>query len=112
MAIALGTFIEQTDGSFTGILRTLNVTASLVIIPVRKQSQNAPDYRVYDGNGQHCEVGAGWSHTAKSSGETYLSLKIAAPEFGPNWLRARLVKVDGPQEDSASHLILWEPRER
>ncbi|MGA8756606.1 MAG: DUF736 family protein [Stellaceae bacterium] len=29
------------------------------------------------------EVGAGWSQVAKSSGETFVNLKIAAPEFGP-----------------------------
>jgi uncharacterized protein (DUF736 family) len=27
-------------------------------------------------------VGPGWSQIAKSSGETYLNLKIASPEFG------------------------------
>ncbi|MCT9000189.1 DUF736 domain-containing protein [Chelativorans intermedius] len=112
MAITLGTFTKQNDGSFTGTLKTLNVTANLVIVPVDKMSENAPDYRVYAGNGQRYEVGAGWSQVAKSSGETYLNLKIAAPEFGPNWVRARLVKLETPMEDGTSHLALWEPRER
>ncbi len=61
MAITLGTFTKQNDGSFTGTLKTLNVTANLVIVPVDKMSENAPDYRVYAGNGQRYEVGAGWS---------------------------------------------------
>ena len=93
MAITLGTFTKQNDGSFTGTLKTLNVTANLVIVPVNKMSENAPDYRVYAGNGQRYEV-------------------IAAPEFGPNWVRARLVKLETPMEDGTSHLALWEPRER
>jgi uncharacterized protein (DUF736 family) len=42
-------------------------------------SDNAPDHRVYAG--QRYEVGAGWSQVAKSSGETYLNLKIAAPDY-------------------------------
>lgn len=112
MAITLGAFTKQNDGSFSGVLKTLNVTASLTVVPVTKQSEQAPDYRVYAGNGQRYEVGAGWSQVAKSSGETYLNLKIAAPEFGPNWVRVRLVKLETPTEDGATHLALWEPRER
>ena len=112
MALTLGTFSQLADGSFTGTLRTLNATATLVIAPVDKASENAPDHRVYAGNGQRYEVGAGWSRVAKSSGETYINLKIGAPEFGPNWVRARLVKLETPGEDGITHIALWEPRER
>ncbi len=112
MAITLGTFTKLDDGAFTGTLKTLNVTANLTIIPVDKQSDNAPDHRVYAGNGQRYEVGAAWSQVAKSSGETYLNLKIGAPEFGPNWVRARLVKLEHPGEDGTTHIALWEPRDR
>jgi uncharacterized protein (DUF736 family) len=73
-------------------------------------SDNAPDHRVYAG--QRYEVGAGWSQVAKSSGETYLNLKIGAPEFGPSWLRCRLVKLEHPAEDGATHIALWEPRDK
>lgn len=112
MALTLGTFTKQNDGSFTGTLKTLNITAGLTIVPAEKMSENAPDFRVYAGNGHRYEVGAAWSRVAKSSGETYLNLKIAAPEFGPNWVRARIVKLETPQEDGATHLALWEPREK
>ena len=110
MAITLGTFTKQDNGTFTGTLKTLNVTAALSIVPVDKLSDNAPDHRVYAG--QRYEVGAGWSQVAKSSGETYVNLKIAAPEFGPNWVRCRLVKLENPAEDSATHIAVWEPRDR
>ena len=110
MAITLGTFTKQDNGTFTGTLKTLNVTAALSIVPVDKISDNAPDHRVYAG--QRYEVGAGWSQVAKSSGETYVNLKIAAPEFGPNWVRCRLVKLETPAEDGATHIALWEPRDR
>lgn len=112
MAITLGAFTTQKDGSFTGVLKTLNANANLTIVPVSKTSENAPDYRVYAGNGSRYEVGAAWSQVAKSSGETYLNLKIGAPEFGPAWVRARLVKLETPTEDGATHLALWEPRDR
>jgi uncharacterized protein (DUF736 family) len=110
MAITLGTFTKLDNGAFTGTLKTLNVTASLSIVPVDKMSDNAPDHRVY--SGQRYEVGAGWSQVAKSSGETYLNLKIAAPEFGPNWVRCRLVKLEQLAEDGATYIALWEPRDR
>jgi hypothetical protein len=41
-----------------------------------------------------------------------VNLKLAAPEFGPNWLRCRLVKLEHPAEDGATHIALWEPRDR
>ena len=49
MAITLGTFSKQDNGTYTGTLRTLNVSAAISIVPVDKHSDNAPDYRVYAG---------------------------------------------------------------
>ena len=91
-------------------MRTLNVSAALTIVPGDKTSENSPDYRVYAA--QRYEIGAGWSQIAKSSGETYVNLKLAAPEFGPMWLRCRLVKLEQPAEDGTTHIALWEPRDR
>lgn len=105
-------FLKQNDGSFAGTLKTLNITANLIIVPATKISDNAPDYRVYASGSQRYEVGAAWSQVAKTSGETYLNLKIAAPEFGQNWVRARIVKLEEPREDGTTHLALWEPREQ
>lgn len=110
MAITLGTFTRLENGVFSGTLKTLHVAVALTIVPVDKMSENAPDHRVYAG--QRYEVGAAWSQVAKSSGETYLNLKIGAPEFGPSWVRARLVKLERPNEDGTTHMALWEPRDR
>jgi uncharacterized protein (DUF736 family) len=109
MALTLGTFTKQENGSFTGIFRTLNVQAALSIVPVEKIAEKAPDFRIYAG--ARYEVGAGWSQVAKSSGETYLNLKVGAPEFGLTWVRFRLVKLETPAEDGATHIALWEPRD-
>jgi uncharacterized protein (DUF736 family) len=76
-----------------------------------KISKKAPDYRVYTA-GQRYEIGAGWSQVAKTSGEIYLSLRIGCPEFGSQWVRCRLVKLEQPAEDDATHIALWEPRDR
>jgi len=56
MAITLGTFTKLDGGSFTGTLKTLNITAALTIVPTEKVSEHAPDHRVYAG--QRYEVGA------------------------------------------------------
>jgi uncharacterized protein (DUF736 family) len=87
----------------------INVTATLAIVPIEKTSDKAPDHRVYAGPRR--EVGAGWSQVAKSSGETYINLKIGSPDFGPTWVRCRLVKLEKPAEDGATHIALWEPRD-
>jgi len=49
MAITLGAFTKQNDGSFTGALKTMNITANLTIVPADKKSEQAPDFRVYAG---------------------------------------------------------------
>ena len=110
MAITLGTFTKFDNGAFTGTLKTLHVAVPVNIVPVDKMSDKAPDHRVYAG--QRHEIGAGWTQVAKSSGETYLNLKIGAPEFGPKWVRCRLVKLEQPAEDGSTHIALWEPRDR
>jgi uncharacterized protein (DUF736 family) len=110
MANTLGNFSKMDDGVFAGTFKTLNFTGPLTIVPVDKKSDDAPDHRVYAGNSRNYEVGAGWSMVAKSSGETYVNLKIAAPEFGPYTIMCRLVKREQAAEDGTTHMILWEPR--
>ena len=66
MALTLGTFTKQDNGSFTGILKTLNVQAALSIVPVDKVSEKAPDHRIYAGS--RYEVGAGWNSTTQDDG--------------------------------------------
>jgi hypothetical protein len=51
-------------------------------------------------------------HPAVSSSSFDVNLKIAAPEFGPYAIYCRLVKLEQPAEDGATHMILWEPRDR
>ena len=108
MAITLGTFTQLDDGVLTGTFKTLNVTASLAIVPIEKTSDKAPDHRVYAGP-RH-EVGAGWSQVAKSRARLHQPQNWFAG-FGPIWVRCRLVKLEKPAEDGATHIALWEPRD-
>ncbi len=112
MARTLGTLTRTDDGSFIGVLKTLNITTNLAIVPTDRLSEEAPDHRVYAGGGQRYEIGAGWSQTAKSSGQTYLNLKMEAPEIAPSALYARLVKLEQPADEGHTHIILWEARDR
>jgi uncharacterized protein (DUF736 family) len=109
MAITLGTFSKLDDGAYAGTFRTLNVTATLAIVPVDRTSDKAPDYRVYGPN-RH-EIGAGWSAKAKESGKEYINLKLGSPEFGNAWLRCRLVELDEKDAAGNTHIALWEPRD-
>ena len=42
---------------------------------------------------QGIEIGAGWTRKGETSGKDYVSLSIAAPEFGPKKLYANLGKA-------------------
>ena len=109
MAITLGTFSKLDDGAFAGNFKTINVTVTLAIVPVERRSDKAPDYRVYAG--QRYEIGAGWSAKARESGKEYINLKLGSPEFGPHWLRCRLVELDEKDAAGNTHIALWEPRD-
>jgi len=72
----LGT-MKLNDDAFSGKLETLSVTRDINIKPTGLTDENAPDYRVFSGNG---EVGAGWVRTSKK-GNQYICLKLDDPSF-------------------------------
>jgi uncharacterized protein (DUF736 family) len=101
---AIGYVASQENGSFRGQLKTLSIRTEIAIAPNAKKAHNAqPDYRVYSGD---VEIGAGWSRRSETSGRDYVSLSLAAPEFGPRRLYANLV----PSADREDRfVILWNP---
>jgi uncharacterized protein (DUF736 family) len=103
---AIGYVTKQANGSFKGQLKTLSIRAEVEIIPNRsKTSETQPDYRVSAGG---VEVGAGWTRTGEVSGRDYVSLSLAAPEFGPRRLYANLGRAAG-QDDDDAFAIIWNP---
>ncbi len=103
---AIGYVTKQANGSFKGQLKTLSIRAEVEIIPNRgKASETQPDYRVSAGG---VEVGAGWIRTGEVSGKDYVSLSLAAPEFGPRRLYANLGRAAG-QDDEDAFAIIWNP---
>jgi uncharacterized protein (DUF736 family) len=103
---AIGYVTRQEDGSFKGQLRTLSIRADIEIMPNRrKNTEGQPDYRVVT-NG--IEVGAAWRRVSRDSGTSYVSLSLAAPEFGPRKLYANLGRAAGQDDDNVL-AVIWNP---
>lgn len=56
----------------------------------------------------NAEIGAGWNRTGETSGRDYVSLSLAAPEFGPRKLYANLGRAAG-QDDDDAYAVIWNP---
>ena len=103
---AIGYVTRQEDGSFKGQIRTLSIRADVDIAPNRgKSSNNQPDYRIVT-NG--VEIGAAWKRVSRDTGAEYISLSLAAPEFGPRKLYANLGRAAG-QDDDSVFAVIWNP---
>ena len=103
---AIGYVNKQDDGRYTGSIRTISIRADVEIIPnVNKTADAQPDYRVMT---QGIEIGAGWTKKGETSGKEYVSLALAAPEFGPRKLYANLGRAAG-QDDDSLYALIWNP---
>jgi len=102
---AIGYVTKGDDGSFKGQLRTLSIRAEIDIVANRgKSADTQPDYRVLSDG---VEIGAGWMRRSETSGRDYVSLSLAAPEFGPRRLYANLGQAAGGPEDRFA--VIWNP---
>lgn len=99
-------YVTRDGEGFKGQLKTLSIRTEIEILPNRsKSSDTQPDYRVSAGG---VEVGAGWVRRGEMSGKDYVSLSLAAPEFGPRRLYANLGRAAG-QDDEDAFVIIWNP---
>ena len=102
---AIGHVTRSSNGGFKGQFRTLTIRADIDIVPNdQKSSDNQPDYRVLSDG---IEVGAGWNRRSETSGRDYVSLSLAAPEFGPRRLYANLGRAAGDDENAFA--LIWNP---
>jgi uncharacterized protein (DUF736 family) len=103
---AIGYVIKNDNGSYRGQLKTVSIRAEIDIIPSRdKSAETQPDFRVFT---QGIEIGAGWTRRGENSGKDYVSLSLAAPEFGPSKLYANLGRAAG-QDDDSMFAVIWNP---
>ena len=75
----IGTFARNSDGSYTGTIKTLafNVQARLTPSDPTTASEKAPDLRVVVAG---VEIGAAWRRTSKDD-RVYHSVKLDDPSF-------------------------------
>ena len=103
---AIGYVRKENDGRYTGQLKTISIKADIDIVPnANKTTDSQPDFRVLT---QGTEIGAGWTKKGDTSGKEYVSLSLAAPEFGPKKLYANLGKAAG-QDDDNVYAVIWNP---
>lgn len=99
-------YVTRDGNGFKGQLKTLSIHTEIEIVPnTRKSGDTQPDYRV---SAAGVEVGAGWVRRGEMSGKDYVSLSLAAPEFGPRRLYANLGRAAG-QDDEDAFAIIWNP---
>ena len=103
---AIGFVNGTIEKGFVGQLKTLSIRAPIEIRTNRSKNGDVqPDYRVYS---EGVEIGAGWIRVGQVSGEPYVSLSLAAPEFGPRRLYANLGRAAG-QDGEDGYALIWNP---
>lgn len=93
----IGTFTRGENDSFAGTIKTLALTVKASIRPSSKDTEKAPDYRVYAGA---VEIGAAWQKTSRED-RPYLSVKLDDPSL-PAPIYATLVEAEG-----GDHQLIW-----
>ncbi len=100
-------YVTREGNGFKGEIKTLSIRTQITIVPNQKASETQPDYRVVAGG---VEVGAGWNRRGETSGKDFVSLSLAAPEFGPRRIYANLGRAAG-QDDDDAFAIIWNPND-
>ena len=103
---AIGYVTKQSNGGYKGQLKTLSIRADIDLVPnTTKTADNQPDFRVMT---RGYEIGAGWIRKSETSGKDYVSLSLAAPEFGHRKLYANLGRAAGHDDDDV-FAVIWNP---
>lgn len=102
---AIGYLTRQNDETFIGRLTTLTIQADMELRQnVAKADGARADYQVFV-NG--VEVGSGWKKTSLETQREYVSISLAAPEFGSKPIKANLGAIMGKEGDT--YAVIWNP---
>jgi uncharacterized protein (DUF736 family) len=104
---AIGRVYKQPDGTYKGQLATLSIRQNIQFMKNTKTNDSQPDFVIMAND---VEVGAAWWRMAVSSGKEYLSVSLAAPEFGNRTLYANLGRP-ARSDDDTEFAIIWNPQE-
>ena len=102
----IGLVRKLENGTFKGQIKTLSIRQDVVFVKNNKTNESQPDYLVM---ADTIEIGAAWHRTAISSGKDYISVALAAPEFGNQTLFANLGRAAG-SEDENEFALIWNPQ--
>ncbi len=102
---SIGRVQLRDDGSYVGYLATLSIRKNIELKPNEKTKDHQPDFVVVAGD---VEVGAAWNKKGVASGNEYVSVSLAAPEFGDRTIYANLGRAAG-SEDENEFAIIWNP---
>ncbi|MDH2380728.1 DUF736 family protein [Bradyrhizobium sp. CER78] len=103
---AIGYVTKTENGGYKGQLKTVSIRTDIDIVANHDKTADAqPDFRVVT---QGVEIGAGWIRRGENSRKDYVSLSLAAPEFGPRKLYANLGRAAG-QDDENVFALIWNP---
>lgn len=102
---SIGRVTKQPDGTFRGYLATLSIRKNIEFRMNDKTKDHQPDYLVIAGD---VEVGAAWNKKGQASGNDYVSVSLAAPEFGDRTIFANLGRAAGSEDDN-EFAIIWNP---
>jgi uncharacterized protein (DUF736 family) len=99
---AIGHVTRKQDGTYEGRLATMRIRQNIQFSKKQKSTESQPDYIVLAS-----EVGIGTAWWRKSlSGNDYLSVSLAAPEFGNRTLYANLDRAAG-SDDENDFVLTW-----
>jgi len=98
----IGFLTRKQDGSYHGKISTLTLDAPIVMTPIDRVSERAPDFRVTSGE---AEVGAGWIRTNKITDAPYITITLDTPEL-PRRIHANLGQAPG-QNDPNVFVLIW-----
>ena len=95
----IGTFTRNSDGSYTGTIKSLRINAKARLVPSdpASTSDKAPDLRVVVSD---VEIGAAWGRTSKEN-KPYHSVKLDDPSF------AAPIYANLFEGDNGEHTLIW-----
>jgi uncharacterized protein (DUF736 family) len=103
----IGTVQKRTDGSYLGKMQMKSYGGPVFFQPLRKTSDNAPDFRLIGqaDHGGRFEMGAAWIKTRRDGQGEYVSIAIDFPELGDR-IYATLGVMAG-QDDVDVYAVIW-----
>lgn len=104
---AIGRVTKRKDGSYKGQLATMSIRQNIQFQKNKKTGDSQPDFNIL---AHDVEIGAAWIRTSLSSGKEYISISIAAPEFGNRTLYANLGRAAGSKDEN-EFAIIWNPQD-